>query len=233
MPTINSYYNIEKDAQNRREAVNRSMNWTWYKNMDNEAQIIFKKITWIPFKESLDILVPFLEKRYNDNKAEIDDAAKQIKTILDDQKEKIFELMEKLTKKPIFNDSFTIRYTTCKRWPYNRRTWEIWVMEPSKIEFRKYFWTQSFIHELLHFQTHKYYEKIAPMDKLDKSQFNLLKESLTFLINYEFPWINKSTDNGYPQHQEFRKKLEEYRISLWDKKDFEKLIEFWCNKILA
>ena len=61
------------------------------------------------------ILIPFLEKRYNDNKKEIDDAAKQIKTVLDDQKDKIFELMEKLTKKPIFNETFTIRYTTCLR----------------------------------------------------------------------------------------------------------------------
>lgn len=232
MPTINSYYNIKKDAQNRREAVNRSMNWTWYKNMDDETQSIFKKITWIPFKESMYILIPFLEKRYNDNKKEIDDAAKQIKIVLDDQKDKIFELMEKLTKNPIFNKTFTIRYTTCLRWPYTRETWEIRIMEPSKKEFRYKYRTKSFIHELLHFQTHKYYENIPPMNKLDKQQFNLLKESLTFLINYEFPWINKSTDNGYPQHQEFRKILEKYRISLWDKKDFEKLIEFWCKKIL-
>ena len=232
MPTITSSYNIEKDVLNRRQAVNCFANWTWYKNMDDKAQIIFKKITWISFKESLNILTPFLEKRYNDNKAEIDDAAKQIKIILDDQKDKIFELMENLTKKPIFNETFTIRYTTCQRWPYNRPTWEIRMMEPSKKEFRYKYRTKSFIHELLHFQTHKYYEMMPPMDKLDKQQFNLLKESLTFLINYEFPWINKTTDNGYPQHQEFREILEKYRISLWDKKDFEKLIKFWCKKIL-
>jgi hypothetical protein len=61
------------------------------------------------------ILIPFLEKRYNNNKKEIDDAAKQIKTVLDDQKNTIFESMEKLTKKPIFNETFTIRYTTCLR----------------------------------------------------------------------------------------------------------------------
>ena len=140
--------------------------------------------------------------------------------------------MGKLTKRPIFNENFQIRYTTCQRWPYNWETWEIRIMEPSKKEFRYKYRTKSFIHELLHFQTHKYYENIPPMNKLDKQQFNLLKESLTFLINYEFPEINKDTDNGYPQHQEFRKILENYRISLWDKKDFEKLIEFWCNKIL-
>lgn len=112
MPTINSYYNIEKDAQNRREAVNRSMNWNWYKNMDDEAQIIFKKITWIPFKESLDILTPFLEKKYNNNKNEIDNATKQIKMILDDKKDKIFELTEKLTKNQfsLKHSQFDIRH---------------------------------------------------------------------------------------------------------------------------
>jgi len=133
------------------------------------------------------ILIPFLENKYNDNKKEIDDAAKQIKTILDDQKDKIFELMEKLTKKPIFNETFTIRYTTCQRAPYTRETGEIRMMEPSKKEFRYKYRTKSFAHELLHFQTHKYYENISPMNKLNHQQFNLLKESLTFLLNYEFP----------------------------------------------
>jgi len=63
MPTITSSYDIEKDATNRREAVNRSINWNWYKNMDDEAQIIFKKITGMPFKDSMYILIPFLEKK--------------------------------------------------------------------------------------------------------------------------------------------------------------------------
>ncbi|MBR4634163.1 hypothetical protein IKO50_04350 [bacterium] len=60
-------------------------------------------------------MIPFLEKKYEHNREEIDDAAKQIKIILDKQKSQIFELMEKLTKKPIFNEMFQIRFTTCKR----------------------------------------------------------------------------------------------------------------------
>jgi hypothetical protein len=60
-------------------------------------------------------LIPYLEKKYEDNREEIDDAVKQIKIKLDMQKDQIFELMEKLTKKPIFNENFQIRYTTCQR----------------------------------------------------------------------------------------------------------------------
>jgi len=232
MSTITSSYNIEKDAINRREAANRPTNWIWYKEMDNDAQKILKKITWVPFRESMEILIPFLEKRYNENREEIDNSAKEIKIKLDTQKDKIFELMERLTKKPIFNEIFKIRYTTCLRAPYTWETWEIWMMEPSKKEFRLKYRTKSFVHELLHFQTYKYYKNISPMNQLNKQQFNILKESLTFLLNFEFPWINMIKDPWYPQHQKFRKILEDYRLSCWDKKDFEDLIKFWCKKIL-
>ena len=232
MPTITSCYNIKKDAQNRREAVNNSINWTWYKEMNEEAQSIFKQITGMPFDMSIDILIPFLEKKYNENREKIDGSAKEIKTKLDTQKNQIFELMENLTKRPIFNENFQIRYTTCKRWPYNRKTWEIWMMEPREQSRRLKFRTKSFVHELLHFQTHKYYENIPPMNQLDKWQFNLLKESLTFLINHEFKTIDIWSDQWYSQHQEFRKILEDYRVSCWDQKDFEDLINFWCKKIL-
>ena len=60
-------------------------------------------------------MIPFLEKKYEDNHEEIDDAVSQIKIKLDKQKDQILELMEKLTKRPIFNENFQIRYTTCKR----------------------------------------------------------------------------------------------------------------------
>ena len=232
MPEIFSDYNIEKDAYNRRAAMNSSTNWTWYKAMDGEAQDVFRKIEGLSQEEANKILIPFLEKNYNDNREEIDDTVKEIKIKLDIQKDLILKLMEKLTKRPIFNEKFQIWYTTCKRWPYNRRTWEIWTFDPPEKNWRLRAWSWGFAHELLHFQTHKYYENEKPMNKLNRKQFNLLKESLTFLLNYEFPWVNLSTDRWYPQHQEFRKFLEDYRLSWRSKKDFEDLIDFGCLHIL-
>lgn len=232
MPEIFSWYNVEKDAWNWWWAMNMSTNGRWYESMGDEAQDIFKRIKWLSFDESKEILVPFLEKKYSENREEIDDAAKQIKIKLDTQKDQIFELMEKLTKKPIFNEKFQIRYTTCKRWPYNWNTWEIRMVEPHEKGWRLRAWSCGFAHELLHFQTHKYYENEYPMNQLNKQQFNLIKESLTFLLNHEFPWVNLSTDRWYPQHQEYRKILEDYRLSCWDKKDFEDLVKFGCNYIL-
>ena len=81
-------------------------------------------------------------------------------------------------------------------------------------------------------QTHKYYESEYPMNQLNWKQFNLIKETLTFLLNHEFPWVNMAIDKWYPEHQEYRKILEEYRVSCWDKKDFKDLIDFGCDYIL-
>lgn len=63
-------------------------------------------------------------------------------------------------------------------------------------------------------------------------QFQILKESLTFLLNYEFSWIKMAKDNWYSSHQEFRKKLEEYWISS-QSKTFEGLIDYWCDLLLS
>ena len=232
MPEIFSDYNIEKDAYNRRAAMNSSTNGRWYETMPEEDRNVLSQIKWLSQEDANKILIPFLEKKYKDNREEIDDAVSQIKIKLDTQKDQILKLIEELTKRPIFNEKFQIWYTTCKRWPYNRRTWEIWTFDPSEKSWRLRAWSCGFAHELLHFQTHKYYENEYPMNQLNRKQFNLIKESLTFLLNYEFNWVNLSTDRWYPQHQEFRKILEDYRLSCWDKKDFEDLISFGCDYIL-
>ena len=232
MPEIFSWYNLEKDAWNRRWATNSSINKNRCESMDEKAQDIIRKIKWLSLEEANKILIPLLENNYINNREEIDDSVKQIKVKIDTQKDQIFELMEKLTKKLIFNESFHFWYTTCQRWPYNWETWEIWIMEPPEKWWRLRAWSRGFAHELLHFQTHKYYENEYPMNQLNKQQFNLIKESLTFLLNHEFPWVNLSTDIWYPQHQDYRKILEDYRLSCWAKKDFEDLINFGCNYIL-
>ena len=232
MPEIFSDYNIEKDAYNRRAAMNSSTNGRWYETMSGEDRNILSQIKWLSQGDANKILIPFLDKKYKDNHEEIDDAVSQIKIKLDTQKDQILKLMEELTKRPIFNEKFQIWYTTCKRWPYNRRTWEIWTFDPPEKSWRLRAWSCGFAHELLHFQTHKYYENEKPTNQLNWKQFNLIKESLTFLLNHEFPRINMAIDRWYPTHQEFRKILEDYRLSCWDKKDFEDLISFGCDYIL-
>ena len=66
-------------------------------------------------EESKKILIPYLSERYDRQRERIDEKVKNMKIVLDKQKKLIFENMEKLTKKPIYLDSFTIRGTTCVR----------------------------------------------------------------------------------------------------------------------
>ena len=232
IPEITSSYDIKKDAWNWWCAMNSFTNWRWYEKMPEEDLNILAQIKWLSQEEWNEILLPYLDKKYQNNREYIEEAVSDIKSILNEHKNLIFENMEKLTKHPILRNDFHVYFTTCLRWPYDWRTWEIWTMDSHKKELRPRYRPQSFSHELLHMQTHKYYQFEYPMNQLNRKQFNLIKESLTFLLNHEFPWIDMSPDRWYPQHQEYRKILEDYRLSCWDKKDFEDLINFGCNYIL-
>ena len=232
IPEITISYDLEKDVQNRRAAKNKFSNFKTYEDMEPHEQEILNSVIWLSFNEAREILLPYLSARYERQKKRIDEKVKNMKIVLDKQKEIIFENMEKLTKRPIYLNKFTIRGTTCIRWPYNPETWEIWKYIFIKPEWMERNCAHAFAHELLHMQTHKYYQHIPPMNQLNHQQFNLIKESLTFLLNHEFPWVNMAADRWYPNHQEFRKILEDYRLSCWDKKDFEDLIKFGCDYIL-
>ena len=232
LPEITSSYDIQKDAYNWRSAMNLFTNWRSYEKMSEEDLNIFSQIKWLSQEEANKILLPYLDKKYQANREYIEETVGDIKDILDKQKNLIFENMEKLTKHPILRDNFHIYFTTCLRGPYDWRTWEIWTMDVSKKDRRIKWRTKAFAHELLHMQTHKYYQFEHPMNQLNRQQFNLIKESLTFLLNHEFQWVDMALDTWYPQHQEYRKVLEDYRLSCWDKKDFEDLINFGCDYIL-
>ena len=76
---------------------------------------ILDKVQGLSFNEAMEILIPYLSARYEKQKNIIDEKVKDMKIVLDKQKHLIFENMEKLTKKPIYLDRFTIRGTTCMR----------------------------------------------------------------------------------------------------------------------
>ncbi|OGZ38587.1 MAG: hypothetical protein A3F21_01165 [Candidatus Portnoybacteria bacterium RIFCSPLOWO2_01_FULL_38_39] len=79
------------------------------------------------------------------------------------------------------------------------------------------------MHELLHFYTRHAFGKKLLDEGLSKLAYNDAKESLTELLNLEFPdLLNGKSDNGYPQHKEMREKVR----ALWLKqKDISFLIQ--------
>ncbi len=81
---------------------------------------------------------------------------------------------------------------------------------------------RTVIHELFHFYTWSaIHDELIKMN-ITELQYNDIKESLTVLLNVEFPdLLNGAKDWGYPQHQEMRKKI----LELWEtEKDIKKLV---------
>jgi translation initiation factor 2 alpha subunit (eIF-2alpha) len=86
--------------------------------MPEEDLLILDKIKNTTVEEAFKILMPYLENKYENNKEFIDSTAKEIKTILDLQKDEVFKVLEKLTKHPIEYKEIKIRLTTLNRCPY-------------------------------------------------------------------------------------------------------------------
>ncbi len=132
---------------------------------------------------------------------------------------KYFEVLSKITQKPIFTKKFSCYFTTGFVCPYDEEeSWfmvSMWHSVPFSIT--------TICHEIMHLQFLKYYKNYLKKQGLKNDQIEDLKESLTFLLNQpEFDSIILSQDNGYPEHKELRKKLKR----IWLKnKDFQKLID--------
>lgn len=225
MPKISVIKDISTDANNRYEAVNKcTYRSDRKKNAKPEDLPIVEKITGKTKEDAFDILLPYLEEKYEKNDIEISQKMKEFQEVLDQNKDAIFKNMERLTKHPIDYDEIIMFLTTYPRCPYNREKWYIWLaLSANKLRA-----LNILAHEVLHFQFHKYYSNLPRIKALNFQQFDTIKESLTFLLNHEFKDIIMWYDKGYNVHQEFRKKLETYRINSPDK-DFDKLIDYACD----
>ena len=130
-----------------------------------------------------------------------------------------FEILSKITRRTIFTEKFSCYFTTGLVCPYNEKEkWfmvSMWHSTPSSIT--------TICHEIMHLQFLHYYKNYLKKKGLKNDQIEDLKESMTFLLNEpEFSNIILSQDNGYPKHEELRKKLK----SIWSKnKDFQNLLD--------
>ncbi len=220
--SINVQLDIEKDARNYRAAFNKNTHSSKRKEqVEQTITIDLKKLQGMQQQDAYPFLREYLENFWKEHAEEAQDKIEDMTNSLNEYKDIIFKTMEILTKHPIYRNDFTIFLTSLNRWPYNISLWQTW----SCLHWN---WVRrAFIHELLHFQTIWYYKEFIMSKLHDEKKFEDLKESLTFLLNYEFTNIIENNEEWYPQHQELRKKLENYRVH--SDKDFEKLIEYWCD----
>lgn len=227
MTKISIIKDLETDASNRYEAINTcNYRSDWLSKAKPEDMPIIEEIKGKTREDTYDILLPYLKEKYQKNDIEISKKLKDAQEILDQYKDLIFEKIEKLTKHKIDYDEIKLFITTYPRCPYNREKGYIRLAIGASNSSMLTILT----HEILHFQFHKYYSNNPEVKLLNPQQFDTIKESLTFLLNYEFKGVPMWYDQWYDVHKEFRKKLEEYRVNSPDK-DFDKLVDYACDII--
>lgn len=122
--------------------------------------------------------------------------------------EEFYKIAEKIFELSLKDKEITSYLTINNRCPYNIQ--ENWFFT----SINKLSPIRSIMHELWHFYT--WYKFGDREQQIGINKYNDIKESLTVLLNIECKSLlpEGTTDNGYPQHQELRKKI----IKLWQEK---------------
>ncbi|KKQ55654.1 MAG: hypothetical protein US74_C0025G0001 [Parcubacteria group bacterium GW2011_GWA2_38_13] len=206
--------NIEQDIWNWwNSGQTKSYGEDWGKRIPEACR---DKIVKRTQEQAHEFLLPRLEGWYmsiNINRKRI-----EAQSIFDMYSKVIFERMEKVTGRKICRKDFICFLTTFCRGPYVERKGYIWLI--TRRHENDYI--ASFLHELLHFQTHTYWEKIIK-EKLAEEEFNNLKEALTVILDEEFKDIMECEDGGYKDHKALRERI----LCQWkEDKNFDRLIEF-------
>lgn len=223
MIKVNFDYNLQKDAWSwvliAKDKDMWGLNWR-----DQIAQIpdkLLAKIKKVSFARAQKTVEDYIEKDSKKGyktkvmKSEMQALEKSWRIV----EKKYFEILSIIIGQPIFTEKFSCYFTTGLVCPYSEKeNWfmvSIWHSTPFSIT--------TICHELMHLQFLKYYKKHLKKEGLKNNQIEDLKEALTFLLNEsEFEGIILSQDNGYPEHQELRKKLK----NIWSKdSNFQNLID--------
>jgi hypothetical protein len=139
--------------------------------------------------------------------------------------DKFFEKLEDVFGQKLVKTNINCYVTTSPRCPYNFEGNDLWFMISIHDPIYKVLKTCG--HEIFHIYFHRIYEKELS-NKLSKSQFADLKESLTVLLNVEFKNLFIVRDKGYPVHQELRTFISEQ----WERsKNFSELIDKCVNRL--
>jgi len=213
---IKFVYDINKDAQNWVETV-KDIEPSWGIDYKKEIEMVSKdlkqKILKSNKKKAILLVKDYFKSLpyFSFKKEIIFSEIKAIEKVWGKKEKQFFEILEKITRKPIFLDKFTAYFTTMFICPYDEKHYKwfmlsMWHSIPFQIT--------TICHEILHFQFLYYYADFCKRKGLKKKQIETLKESLTILLNAEeFNNIILSIDVGYPNHHALRKKI----LNTWQK----------------
>jgi len=124
--------------------------------------------------------------------------------------QRYFSRLSEILQKPIYRADYKCYLTTLFRCPcYHEGGWFM-VSAFSKLSNKIY----VICHEFMHMQFIHWYREYCLKKELTSSEFQDLKEAITFILNEsEFSSIISFKDKGYPVHKKLRKDLK----ILWQK----------------
>lgn len=224
--SYNILLDINKDLENRVIWCNKISY-----NIDRKERIIDKHPETVAYlkgktaEQSKVYMENFLTNQYTIDNQYIEKVLNKTNKELAEHFSQTCEVIEKITWRPLYRNNFTIYLTTFPRGPYNYKDGSFlfyiyW-------DFRNIVW--FFLHEILHLQFIHYFRWRDYIKELTPTQFEMLKESLTVILNEEAKELLFQEDKWYTIHTELRKKLLAFRLA---NKDFDKLVEFWAKEVI-
>ena len=204
-----------------------SYGFCWRDKLSGTYLEFYDKLIELSEKRAKTEIGKFLDETYKKNEVFFSERQKLLEKDFDSKFNNACNWLERTTGRPLFRNDFTIYLTTFPRSPYDPDKGAFWFNIFNKTAG---YITFTFLHEALHFQFHHYWQnnKKSSVSKLPPDQFELLKESLTVVIDDDVKPLVPFPDKGYPDHQNFRKILHNY----WKKhRNFDKLVEYGLKKL--
>lgn len=216
-------YNIKKDAWSWVTIAKDKNLWglDWKNEIAHIPADLLNKILKLNFNEAQSIV----EKYITENpKTEFKNGIIKIQIIALQNAWKIIEkkylkILADIIQKPFYTKNFTCYFTSGFMCPYDEK--ENWFM--NSIWHSLPFQITTICHEVMHLQFLHYYKNYLEKKGLNNKKIEVLKETLTFLLNEpEFKEIILVEDIGYPEHEKLRDQLQK----IWhEERNFEKFLD--------
>ncbi|NCU30305.1 hypothetical protein EOL73_00560 [Candidatus Saccharibacteria bacterium] len=218
--TYKLVFNPEKDAWNWYNGCQKTgFGVDWKQRIDSD---VADKLSKAKPDEAYEFLDKYLKQKYQEDSETIRLGLEFINKRFEEHFELACQKLIEITGRPLYRDDFTIYLTTFPRGPYDFQSGSLWL---------PILWINpiaNFMHEILHFQTIYYWRNNpkSAMNKMSKEDFEVLKESLTFVLDQSLVPPLEKPDLGYTDHHKLRVKLYERWL---EDKNFDDLIEFGTN----
>jgi hypothetical protein len=212
-------YDLEKDVENFLKAIKSKNN----KKLSTLASE-YVKINGENYDQEL--VKSFLSSYHINNFIDPELVQKKIERNWRSKEKSFFDKVEAMFSAKYHKSNIQSYLTTESRCTYNisENYFFTTIQYPEKAHW-------LIMHEVLHFYTWYKYKNSIYNNGVDDRGYNIIKESLTEILNLEFKnLMGNEVDRGYPQHQEMRALIKD---SWQNNKDLDLVINDAINNVLC